>query len=471
MKFSSKLLLCTMIVMAIALGFSGFYFVNSVFETSLEREAGQALDENSILCFAFETAALNVPAKYDVLGDSTVEQLASKLESSSHNASRMLRISNEEKETLYASDGFETDGELLARTDASTKAYRTIYLDGHYYIQTGSTVNALDRVLYLETLRDVSVVFEERSLGFWVYRRLTMAMLFLGMAAMHLISFLLTKPIRLLTRATKKMAAGDYAYRARKVSNDELGQLTLDFNHMAEALEENINKLEDEIQAKEDFVGAFAHELKTPLTAIIGYADMLRSRKLDEEKSLLSANYIYTEGKRLEAMSIRLLDIMVTRHGQAQFQELQAESLFQYLEAMFRTNEDMKFVYSFDHAIVWAESNLIITVLINLMDNACKASEPGSIIEVRGLLREEGYLFQVKDYGMGIPEEELQKITKAFYMVDKSRSRERNGAGLGLALCTEILSLHHSSLSIDSKLGEGTCISFLLPNRERTSDE
>ena len=98
MKFSSKLLLCTMIVMAIALGFSGFYFVNSVFETSLEREAGQALDENSILCFAFETAALNVPAKYDVLGDSTVEQLASKLESSSHNASRMLRISNEEKE-------------------------------------------------------------------------------------------------------------------------------------------------------------------------------------------------------------------------------------------------------------------------------------------------------------------------------------------------------------------------------------
>jgi len=72
MKFSSKLLFCTMIVMAIALGFSGFYFVDSVFEISLERETGQALDENSILCFAFETAALNVPAKYDVLQDSTV---------------------------------------------------------------------------------------------------------------------------------------------------------------------------------------------------------------------------------------------------------------------------------------------------------------------------------------------------------------------------------------------------------------
>ena len=471
MKFSSKLLFCTMIVMAIALGFSGFYFVDSVFEISLERETGQALDENSILCFAFETAALNVPAKYDVLQDSTVEQLASKLESSGQNASRMLRISNEEKQALYASDGFEMDDALLSQTDASTKAYRTIYLNGHYYVQTASTVNALDRVLYLETLRDVSVVFDERAMGFRVYRQVTVVMLLLGMAAMHLISFLLTKPIRHLTRATKKMAAGDYAYRARKVSNDELGQLTLDFNHMAEALEENINKLEDEIQAKEDFVGAFAHELKTPLTAIIGYADMLRSRKLDEEKSFLSANYIYTEGKRLEAMSIRLLDIMVTRHGQAQFQEVQAESLFQYLQAMFRTNEDMNFVYTFEEGIVWAESNLIITVLINMMDNAVKASEPGSTIEVKGMVREKGYLFQVKDYGMGIAEEEIQKITKAFYMVDKSRARERNGAGLGLALCAEILSLHHSSLSIESKLGEGTCIGFLLPEQERKSDE
>lgn len=471
MKFSSKLLFCTMIVMAIALGFSGFYFVDSVFEISLERETGQALDENSILCFAFETAALNVPAKYDVLQDSTVEQLASKLESSGQNASRMLRISNEEKQALYASDGFEMDDALLSQTDASTKAYSTIYLNGHYYVQTASTVNALDRVLYLETLRDVSVVFDERAMGFRVYRQVTVVMLLLGMAAMHLISFLLTKPIRHLTRATKKMAAGDYAYRARKVSNDELGQLTLDFNQMAEALEENINKLEDEIQAKEDFVGAFAHELKTPLTAIIGYADMLRSRKLDEEKSFLSANYIYTEGKRLEAMSIRLLDIMVTRHGQAQFQEVQAESLFQYLQAMFRTNEDMKFVYTFEEGMVWAESNLIITVLINLMDNAVKASEPGSTIEVKGMAKEKGYLFQVKDYGMGIAEEEIQKITKAFYMVDKSRARERNGAGLGLALCAEILSLHHSGLSIESKLGEGTCIGFLLPEQERESDE
>lgn len=473
MKFSYKLLLWTVIVMAITLGLSGFYFVNYVFETSLERETNQALDENSILKFAFETAALNVPAKYDVLQDHTVEQIASNLETSGQEASRMLRISDEQKNVLYASDGFETDNELLAETGETTKTYRIIPIGEHYYIQTGSEVNALDRGLYLETLKDVTEVFEERDMGFTVYRRMTLLMLVLGVIIMHFIASFLTKPIRQLTHATKKMAAGDYGYRAIQVSDDELGQLTCDFNKMAEALEENMNKLEEEVKAREDFVGAFAHELKTPLTSIIGYADMLRSRKLDEEKSFLSANYIYTEGKRLETMSIRLLDIMVAKKGNVEFKSVSAESVFEYLREMFIPNEQMHFVYSYDMANLWVESNLITTVMINLLDNACKASEVGSTIEVKGQKEECGYRFVVKDYGMGIPKEELTKITQAFYMVDKSRSRSRNGAGLGLSLCVEILKLHNSKLEIESTLGEGTRISFLIPEggREEAYEE
>ena len=467
MKFSLKLLLWTIILMAISLGFSGFYFVNYVFDTSLEREAGQALDENSILRFAFETAALNVPAKYNVLQDSSVEQIAVNLEAQGQNTGRMLRISDEERNVLYVSEGFEADAGQLEQTDGQTKTYRTIQLGERYYIQTSSMVNAVDRVLYLETLRDVSEVFNERELGFKVYQRVTIVMLLLGILIMHFISSVLTKPIRQLTRATKQMAAGDYGYRAKKVSNDELGQLTNDFNQMAEALEENVTKLEEELQAREDFVGAFAHELKTPLTSIIGYADLLRSRKLDEEKSFMSANYIYTEGKRLEAMSIKLLDIMVARHGSVDFQLVSTESIFLYLKEMFQNNPDMEFQYSYDKSTVYAEANMIITVLINLLDNACKASEPGSRIEVTGQKQEEGYCFCVKDYGVGIPTEEVQKITKAFYMIDKSRSRSRNGAGLGLALCAEILSLHDSRLKIDSVPGEGTGMSFVLPDRQK----
>ena len=119
-----------------------------------------------------------------------------------------------------------------------------------------------------------------------------------------------------------------------------------------------------------------------------------------------------------------------------------------------------------------AEPNLIKSVMINLIDNACKASEPGSVIEVQGYAEKGRYCFSVRDYGMGIPREEQEKITQAFYMVDKSRSRSRNGAGLGLALCAEILTLHKSRLEIESEPGKGTCMSFSLsagPDKKKLS--
>ncbi len=463
MKFSLKLLLSTIIVMALALGFSGFYFVNYVFETSLEREVGQALDESSILSFAFETAALNVPAKYSVLPDNTVEEIASNLERSGRSSNRLLRISGEEKNILYASDGFEADEGLLSQTGLDTKSYRVLQTEKGYFIHTCVAVGTLDRTLYLETMKDASEVFREREIGFSLYRRVTVIMLVVGTLVMHFISSLLTKPIRLLTKATKRMAAGDYTYRARQVSRDELGQLTSDFNHMAVALEDNINKLEEEIEAREEFMGAFAHELKTPLTAIIGYADMLRSHKLDEEKSLMSANYIYTEGKRLEAMSFRLLDIIVAGKTEALMQEVMAKEIFDYLQEMYARERRADFRFSYENERVFAEVNLIKTVLVNLIDNACKASEQGTPIEVTGENVGDGYRFSVRDYGIGIPEEEQHKILQAFYMVDKSRARSKNGAGLGLALCVRILGIHHSKLTIESRQGEGSCFSFVLP--------
>ena len=466
MKFVYNMLLWTIIIMAAAFGLSGNLFVNSVFETSLEREVSQAMDDSSILRFAFETAALNIPTKYNVLQDTAVEQIGSRLESSGQGSGRFLRLSNEEKEVLIVSNGFPEDTALLQQITEDTRIWQVIPLGEHYYIHTGIMVNALDRNMYLETMEDVTEVFEERTLGFSVYRQVTLAMLLCSSVIMFLICTWLTKPIRLLTHATRKMAGGDYSYRARQISSDELGQLTTDFNSMANELEATIGELREEVRAREDFIAAFAHELKTPLTAIIGYADLLRSRKLDEEKHFLSANYIYTEGKRLENMSFRLLDIIVTKRDTIERQPMAAKSLFDYLKSMFSGNTEQKLRIAFGLGTVYAEGNLLKSVLLNLVDNACKASSEGGLVEVYGKRRENTYAFCVKDHGVGIPEEELKKVTEAFYMVDKSRSRSRNGAGLGLALCVEILRLHESELFIESKVGEGTTISFEISDRQ-----
>lgn len=475
MKFSYKILLWTIIIMAAAFGISGFFFVNYEFETSLKREIGQAQNESSILQFAFQTAALNIPSKYEVLQDHTVEQIGVNLETTGGlEKNRLLRLSDENRVPLYASNGFVEDTDFLEQIEEHTSAYQVIQKDGHYYVQTGTVFNALDRNLYLETMKDVTEVYDERSRGFAVYRQMTLAVLVFSSVVMVFISFLLTRPIRLLTKAAREMTQGDYSYRAEQISDDEMGQLTKDFNQMADSLEENIRKLEHEIEMKEEFIAAFSHELKTPLTAIIGYADLLRSHKLDEEKSFLSANYIYTEGKRLENMSLRLLDLIVTRRGDIELQTVNVESLFTYMKEMYRfhTDTDIRFEFRYDPGQVRVDPDLIKTVLINLADNACKASEPGGTVEIMGTRRDKGYFFAVRDYGVGIPKDEIRKITAAFYMVDKSRSRNKNGAGLGLALCTEILKLHESVLDIESVPGEGSCIGFLIRDeREAAANE
>lgn len=466
MKFSLKLLLCTVIVLAIALGFSGFYFVNYVFDTSLGREVGQAVDENSILCFAFETAALNVPAKYDVLQDHTVEQIASNLEAGGLSSNRMLRLSDEEKNKLYASDGFETDDGLLMQTDVTTKTYRTIFMNDHYYIQTGSTVNALDRVLYLETLRDVSEVFNERELGFRVFRQVTVIMLILGTVTMHLIASWLTKPIRLLTRATKRMAAGDYDYRARQVSNDELGQLTLDFNHMAEALEENINKLEDEIQAKEDFVGAFAHELKTPLTAISGYSELIGNGMASGPDVLRFAAEIHKSANRLLMLiddTIRLSELD-TSDKQIPFEKIDLYVIVKNCAEMlqFKAEErNVRLTVDGGACVIEGDRQMLEELVYNLCDNAVCYNNPGGSVMIT-VRREEGKkMLRVKDTGIGIPEEHQERIFERFYRVDKSRSKSTGGTGLGLAIVKHIVAVHHAQMTLYSEPGKGTEIGIV----------
>lgn len=471
MRFSYKILLCSLITMAAAFGIGGYFFVNDVFKASLEREIGQAADDSSILKFAFETAALNIPSKYDILQNSVIEEIGSNLENSGQGSRRLLRLSDEDREVLYASDGFVEDTVLLADLGEQVRAYQIIHPDQHYYVQTGIMVHALDRVLYLETMKDVTEVYAERTRGFTVYRSLTLLILVCSSVVMYIFSCWLTKPVRLLTQAARKMTDGDYSCRAEQISSDEMGQLTRDFNHMAQVVEENIHKLEEEVRAREDFIAAFSHELKTPLTAVIGYADMLRSRKLDDEKHFLSANYIYTEGKRLETMSLRLLDLIVARRYEYDPQETDVADLFEYLRDLYAERGEQTVTFQYEAGRIQAEADLLKSVLLNLADNACKASDAGGLVEVHGENRKEGYYFSVRDYGVGIPPEECRKITEAFYMVDKSRSRSHNGAGLGLALCVEILKLHGSALKIESTPGVGSCFGFLIPWKEAGADD
>jgi len=457
MRFTVKVFFCTIIVIALAMGFGGFILINSTFAAAMERETKQALDESSILCFALESITLNIPLKYVSIQDKTIGEIAATLESG-----RYLQVSDERQTAIYTGAYFAgVDGNLdLAAENAA--AHKIVDNGGRRYIYTALSFNAADRSLYLETLKDISAVFAERDQSIAAYRNITIATIAFGAFVMYFISMWLTRPIRALAKATRDMARGNYGRRARPMSSDELGLLTEDFNRMADSLQEKIGELRRESAARERFISAFSHELKTPLTAIIGYADMIRSYRLSDEDLVLSADYVYKEGKRLEQMSLRLLEIMVLSRNEIYVSETRVSAVFGLLDEMFGASG--KIVIEYEDAVISTEASLLKTVLTNLVDNALKASDKEKPVVISGRRVSGGYMFSVKDFGIGIAAEDLSKLTQAFFKVDKSRSGSASGSGLGLTLCAEILDLFGSGLNIESQPGAGTTVSFVLPD-------
>jgi signal transduction histidine kinase len=235
---------------------------------------------------------------------------------------------------------------------------------------------------------------------------------------------------------------------------------------MAESIEQKVSTLEGYAKQQKDFVANFSHELKTPMTSIIGYADMLRSAELDEEDAFMASNFIFSEGKRLEALSLKLMDLVVLDKNEFELTRGYARRVLGHVIAVVTPmleQHGLTLQTSIEQYQILYEKDLLLTLITNLIDNARKASEPGKVIELTGRKQDSRYRITVRDHGIGIPEEELNRITEAFFMVDKSRARAQHGAGLGLAIGNKIAQLHGSELHFESKVGEGTSVWFDLP--------
>ena len=230
-------------------------------------------------------------------------------------------------------------------------------------------------------------------------------------------------------------------------------------------LERSMEDLQDAAVRREEFMASFAHELKTPLTAIIGYADMLRSKDMSPKTRFTAAGYIFSEGKRLEALSLKLMDIIVAGKQETELRRFEVGYFIRSIAAVTVPSlsaEGMTLDMRWEKGEIEIEPDLFKTLMINLVDNARKASRKNDVIELYGKAEDGGYALYVRDHGRGIKKEELSKITEPFYMIDKSRSRAQNGAGLGLALCQKIAEMHGTSLEYESALDKGTTVRILL---------
>jgi signal transduction histidine kinase len=331
-------------------------------------------------------------------------------------------------------------------------------------------VDAEGRMLRVQT--DARVERTERDI--LDAKDVTLASLAIALALATGIALWLTRyvtgPVRDLERGMDAVAGGElnHALRIDAARPDEFGRLAASFQEMTRQLRE-LDKL------KAEFVSIASHELKTPINVILGYISLLQEKVYGPltEKQAPVIGTIETQTKTLARLATQLLDVSRFEAGGGRIEPrpIRLRNMLDDLERTFHVlavQREIKFdIHHIDplpEEVNW-DPERINEVTGNLLSNAFKFTKPGGRVELTAGPHENGVCIEVKDTGAGIPPDQLQHVFDKFYQADNQKSASAKGTGLGLAIAKEIVEAHQGHITCDSKLGEGTTFTIVLPLR------
>ena len=453
MRFRLKIALCMLCLLSVLLGAGGSLLISSSFSDSLDHERQAAYS-------SYQSVLGIMQIVCGVLQPSDAEGIAEVLSQlPPQNDRAALRLYNGEK-NIYQ-EGTFPEADLPHESGACAVSH--VNADGARYLAVSGTLDVAGEMLFLDMLYDASPIYETRNTELRAYGQVFVLLVVLCAILSYALSYALTRPLTKLSEASRDIASGELSRRAEVHTADEIGRVAEDFNAMADTLEQNIAELEESVERQKRFTGSFAHEVKTPMTSIIGYADLIRGGTLDDEERREAASFIYTEGKRLERLSQKLLQLQLLQSEEITLSAAEPAALLSALAAEWEPvyrQQGVTLVCQGEEGSCLLEPELVKTLLINLWDNARKAG--AKWITVRAEMLPDGCRITVRDDGQGIPAEALSHLTEAFYRVDKSRARSLGGAGLGLSLCREIVSLHNGEIRFASEPERGTTVTVEL---------
>ena len=429
-----RIALCMVALVLTLLGPGMALVVSRSFALTMERERARALGEEAAIARALtlETAEGNV-------GRSTASTLQTR-----YGSSELTIYLLQNGETITG-EALPTAQKLPELLNTETRA---TLLDGES--ERLLIAHALGGEITLLTALDVSPVYALR-------RELLRGAAALGLIGLALagalaiwISGVLTRPLSQLADAAAKLADGDYAAPLPAEKNDEMNALIRAFSRMSAAIDERETALRTQAEERQALIDALAHEMRTPLTAILGGARLLQQSRLSGSQQSELLDTMAREASRLSTMDERLLLLTRLDHEAPAFAPFDSRAMAREALSVF---DGVRL--EGDGAVFVGERELTILLLRNLVVNAQRA---GGKEAVRVTLHPDG--FDVTDYGCGMTKEQIARAFEPFYKADKARTRSAGGAGLGLPLCRKIARLHHGELHMESEIGRGTRVCY-----------
>lgn len=451
-----------MLIVSFSFGFGGMLLIQYSYQASIKQEKRAARNSYEMILRMLK----EINEMDDTYQNQTFASVLKRLNWQGLLRDSSVRLLKEQhgevqwKQPLY----YNRKNDNFRRSNGfSTKQGKAVVFQNKnkVYYQITSKISYGKETMVFQGAYDISEVYATRHQQLVSFRKIFVLVIGIEIVVSYFLAMILTRPLQKLSQVSKQIADGDYSVRVPVHTEDEIGELSVSFNYMTEQLIEKLMKLDQLLKNQEEFMGSFAHEMKTPLTSIIGYADLMRMEALSKEEQKEACGYIYSEGKRLQNLSLKLMKLLVLKNQQFQMKKQDLEPMIQeaVTSMQYRLKEqDILVNLNLKKAICKIEPDLLKSLILNLIDNALKSMNSGGILTVEDRATQEGAKIYISDTGCGMPKDEISKITEAFYRIDKSRSRKQGGVGLGLAICKEIVRIHQGEMRFISQQGKGTTV-------------
>lgn len=297
------------------------------------------------------------------------------------------------------------------------------------------------------------------------------------------LEFMIFREINKIYNVMDKLKRKDLSFvseRERKRALNPLKQINEEIFEYAANKQKEINDLRKMEEFRREFVANVSHELKTPIFAAQGFVHTLLDGAMENKK--VRQKFLKKAAKSLDGLDMLVHDLltlsqMETGDIKMHYEHFDISRTVQDVFEQFEGEAEKKgialklLLKPGDHPYILADSQRIYQVLVNLVSNAIKYTKKEGEVIVYFRNDQDGIVVHVKDYGRGIPPEDVGRIFERFYRVEKSRSRNKGGTGLGLAIVKHIIELHHSKVNVQSEVDKGSVFSFKLPRGEKSKIE
>ena len=295
-----------------------------------------------------------------------------------------------------------------------------------------------------------------------------MVTIVVGLILSLIISYYSTAKIKRLSKATKKVAAGDFDVHLDHKNSDEIDQLAGNFNQMVKALKESNEEIKAQEKRRDQFMADVAHEMRTPLTTINGILEGLQYDAIPEESKPQSISLMRHETKRLIRLVNENLDYEKIRSNQISLykNEFNASEVLHDVKTQLQQNaekaNDELIIECPDNLPIYADRDRFTQIIVNLTQNAIQFTHDGKI-QLLGRRIDHGVQIQIKDNGIGMSEDQMKYIFERFFKADPSRARLGTGeSGLGLAIVSSLVKQHGGEISVESEPTKGAIFTVIL---------